>query len=104
MNIFSSATKTIGGILSLVDTNIETLKYISEVGNVRAKGVRNAYSFDEQIREKLRGSKEYQKARMNKILNEELSKVKDTSSDTDNEDTDNGLTDEINDMINELKY
>jgi len=104
MNILKSLGNTTLGLLSLADTNIETLKYISEVGNIRAKSIRNAYSFDEKIREKLRSSKEYQKARMNQILKEELEKVKDISSDTDNEDTDNGLTDDINDMISNLRY
>ena len=65
MNLFNSLTQTVSGVLNLIDTNIETLQHVSKAGNTKAKSFSNALEFDEQIRQTLRGSKEYKKARMN---------------------------------------
>ena len=108
MNIFSSLTKTIGGVLNLIDTNLDTLESLSKAGNTKAKSFSNALSFDEEIRQTLRGSKEYKKARMKAIISEETEKLKEikkqNTDDTDDTDDTDSLSNDISDMISNIKF
>jgi len=104
MNLFSSVITTIGGVLNLIDTNIDTLEKLSKAGNIKAKSFSNALAFDEKIKQELRSSDEYKNARMNKILKEELERVEQEEDEEQEEETSDGLKSDINDMINSVKF
>jgi len=94
----------INNIFKLGSINVDSLINVSKALNTKSEAFSNALSFDEQIRQTLRASDSYKKARMNQILKEELEKVIDTEEETDNEATDNGMENNINELLAQYNF
>jgi len=95
--VLGQLNNTITNMLKLVNTNVDTLQQVSEIGNIKAKSLANAYVFEEQIRAKLRSSKKFQELRAKNIMKQELDKLKISDDDVqDNEATEtNSSFDEL---------